>query len=101
MGSHQAKPGPEGAELPWTTRRLTGWAALQGITDRGLAPTATHGPPLRGENMLAGLGQSPVSVASLKNLYNPAASGRPRSAGPASAGPACRLKGRRYVFKPI
>ena len=29
----------------------SGVAEPSGITDRGIAPTATHGAPLRGENM--------------------------------------------------
>jgi hypothetical protein len=71
---------------PWRGRTaldnpLRGWRGSHGITDRGLAPTATHGAPLRGENMLAGLGRRPVSgwvplsasVVSRLMLYGPLA----------------------------
>ena len=34
---------------------LRGWATFQANSYRGLAPTATHRPPLRGDNMLVGL----------------------------------------------
>src|SRR5208337_1691766 len=67
MIKHQATSGPERAEAPWTTP--SGLGSHSGVTDRGLAPTATHGPPLRGDNMLVGLGRSPVGAVRHKYSY--------------------------------
>jgi hypothetical protein len=66
MGTRKLISGLERARL--LGQPLAGLSTVSGTTDRGLAPTATHGPPLRGGDM--GVYHLSASVPTLGDSYS-------------------------------